>query len=84
MNTRRNRKRSQTRQKKKSENWLNQTSTSNRYTTQLDEESEDQQQKAGPENTLFYLQSVLVHPANCVKRSIQCHVEECSPALLCS
>jgi hypothetical protein len=30
----------------------------------------------------FYLQSVLVHSANCVKRHIQWHVEECSVVLL--
>jgi hypothetical protein len=30
----------------------------------------------------FYLQSVLVHSANCVKTCIQWHVEECSVALL--
>jgi hypothetical protein len=35
---------------KESEQWLNQTSTSNSYTALLEEESEDQQQKAGPEN----------------------------------
>jgi hypothetical protein len=35
----------------KSEHWLNQASTSNRYTALLDEESEDQQQKASLENT---------------------------------
>jgi hypothetical protein len=35
---------------KQSEHWLNQTSTSNRYTALLEEESEDQQ-KAGNENT---------------------------------
>jgi hypothetical protein len=34
-----------------SEHWLNQTSTSNRYTALLEEESEDQQHRAGPENT---------------------------------
>jgi hypothetical protein len=32
----------------------------------------------------FYLQSVLVHEANCVKKRIQWHVEECSVALLCN
>jgi hypothetical protein len=32
----------------------------------------------------FYLQSVLVHSANCVKTCIQWHVEECSLALLCN
>jgi hypothetical protein len=32
----------------------------------------------------FYLQSVLVHSANCVKIHIQWHVEECSVALLCN
>jgi hypothetical protein len=31
----------------------------------------------------FYLQSILVHSANCVKTCIQWHVEECSVALLC-
>jgi hypothetical protein len=31
--------------------WLNQTSTSDRYTALLKEESENQQHKAGPENT---------------------------------
>jgi hypothetical protein len=36
---------------KESEHWLNQTSTSNRYTALLEEESVDQQQKAGPEKT---------------------------------
>jgi hypothetical protein len=36
---------------KESEQWLSQTSTSNRYTALLEEESEDQQQKAGPVNT---------------------------------
>jgi hypothetical protein len=35
----------------KSEHWLNQASTSNRYTALLDEESEDKQQKACLENT---------------------------------
>jgi hypothetical protein len=30
--------------------WLNQTSTSNRYTALLEEVSEDQQHKTGPEN----------------------------------
>jgi hypothetical protein len=35
---------------KESEHWLNKTSTSNHYTALLEEESEDQQQKAGPEN----------------------------------
>jgi hypothetical protein len=38
------------REAKQSEHWLNQTSTSNCYTALLGEESEDQQQKAGPEN----------------------------------
>jgi hypothetical protein len=33
-----------------SEHWLNQTSTSNRYIAMLEEESEDQQRRAGPEN----------------------------------
>jgi hypothetical protein len=32
----------------------------------------------------FYLQSVSAHSANCVKRRIQWHVEECSVALLCN
>jgi hypothetical protein len=36
---------------KESEHWLNQTSTSSRYTAPLEEESEGQQQNAGPENT---------------------------------
>jgi hypothetical protein len=36
---------------KKNQHWLNQTSTSNCYTALLEEESKDQQQKAGPENT---------------------------------
>jgi hypothetical protein len=36
---------------KEREYWLNQASTSSRYTDLLEEESEDQQQKAGPENT---------------------------------
>jgi hypothetical protein len=36
---------------KESEHWLNHTSTSNRYTALLEEESEDQQQKVSPENT---------------------------------
>jgi hypothetical protein len=36
---------------KESEHWLNQTSTSSCYTAQLEEESEDQQQKAGPKYT---------------------------------
>jgi hypothetical protein len=36
---------------KESENCLNQSSTSNHYTALLEEEGEDQQQKAGPENT---------------------------------
>jgi hypothetical protein len=36
---------------KESEHWLNQTSTSNLYTALLEEESEDQHQKAGPEDT---------------------------------
>jgi hypothetical protein len=36
---------------KRSEHWFNQASTCNRYTALLEEESEDQQQKAGPENT---------------------------------
>jgi hypothetical protein len=31
----------------------------------------------------LYLQSVLVHSANCVKKRIQWHVEEYSLALLC-
>jgi hypothetical protein len=36
---------------KESKHWLNQTSTSNRYTALLEEESEYQQHKAGPDNT---------------------------------
>jgi hypothetical protein len=36
---------------KESEHWLNQTSTSSPYTAVLEEEFEDQQQKAGPDNT---------------------------------
>jgi hypothetical protein len=36
---------------KESEHWINQTSTSSRYTALLEEGSKDQQQKAGPENT---------------------------------
>jgi hypothetical protein len=32
----------------------------------------------------FYLQSVPVHSANCVKKRIQLHVEEYSLALLCN
>jgi hypothetical protein len=36
---------------KESEHWLNQTSSSNRYTALLEQESEDQQKKPGPENT---------------------------------
>jgi hypothetical protein len=36
---------------KESEHWLNQTSTYNRYTALLEEGSEDQQEKDGPENT---------------------------------
>jgi hypothetical protein len=36
---------------KESEHWLNQTSTSNLYIALIEEESEDQQKKAGPENT---------------------------------
>jgi hypothetical protein len=35
---------------KESEHWLSQTSTSSRYTALLEEESEDQKKKAGPEN----------------------------------
>jgi hypothetical protein len=35
---------------KESEHWLNQTFTSNRYAALLEEESEYQKQKAGPEN----------------------------------
>jgi hypothetical protein len=34
---------------KESESWLNQISTSSHYTALLEEESEDQQHKAGPE-----------------------------------
>jgi hypothetical protein len=40
-----------TKHSKESEYWLNQTSTSNHYTALLEEESEDQLYKAGPENT---------------------------------
>jgi hypothetical protein len=36
---------------KESERWLNQPSTSNRYTALLREESEDQQHKTDSENT---------------------------------
>jgi hypothetical protein len=36
---------------KQSKHWLIQTSTSDRYTALLEEESEDKQQKAGPEKT---------------------------------
>jgi hypothetical protein len=36
---------------KENEHWLNQTSTSNRYTALLEEECKDQQQKEGPGNT---------------------------------
>jgi hypothetical protein len=36
---------------KESVHWLNQTSTSSNYTALLEEESEDQQHKPGPENT---------------------------------
>jgi hypothetical protein len=36
---------------KQSQHWLNQISTSLHYTALLGEKSEDQQQKAGPENT---------------------------------
>jgi hypothetical protein len=43
---------------KESEHWLNQTSTSNRYAALLEEGSEAQQRKAGPENTPNILQSV--------------------------
>jgi hypothetical protein len=32
----------------------------------------------------FYLQSILVHSANCIKEHIQCYVEECSQGLLCN
>jgi hypothetical protein len=39
-----------TKHSKESEQWLNQTSTSNCYTALLEEESEDQQRKTGPEN----------------------------------
>jgi hypothetical protein len=35
---------------RESKHWLNQTSTSNRYTALQEEKSEAQQQKAGPEN----------------------------------
>jgi hypothetical protein len=41
----------QTKHTKESEHWLNQTFTSNRYTALLEEESENQPHKAGPENT---------------------------------
>jgi hypothetical protein len=41
-----------TRQCKESEYWLNQPSTSNRYTTLLVEESEGQQHRTGPKNML--------------------------------
>jgi hypothetical protein len=41
----------ETKHAKESEHWLNKTSTSNRYTALLVEESEDKQQKAGSENT---------------------------------
>jgi hypothetical protein len=37
---------------KESVHWLNQTSTTNHYTALLEEETEDQQHKAGSENTL--------------------------------
>jgi hypothetical protein len=40
-----------TKRNKDSEYWLSHTSTSNRYTTLLQEENEDQQHKTGPENT---------------------------------
>jgi hypothetical protein len=40
----------ETKHAKDSEHWLNQTPTSNRYTALLEEESEDQQQKAGHVN----------------------------------
>jgi hypothetical protein len=36
---------------KESEHWLSQTSTSNCYSALPEEESEDQQKKAGPETT---------------------------------
>jgi hypothetical protein len=39
------------RKAKGSEHWLNQTSTYNRYMALVEEDTEDQQQKAGPENT---------------------------------
>jgi hypothetical protein len=42
---------SQAKHAKESEHWLNQTSTSNRYTALLEEECEDHQQKAGSEST---------------------------------
>jgi hypothetical protein len=32
----------------------------------------------------FYLQSVPVYSANCIKTRIQWHVEECSVAILCN
>jgi hypothetical protein len=37
----------ETKHTKESEHWFNQNSASNRYTALLEEESEDQQQKAG-------------------------------------
>jgi hypothetical protein len=40
-----------TKHTKESVHWLNQTSTSSRYTALLEEESEDQHHRAGPENT---------------------------------
>jgi hypothetical protein len=41
---------SETKHTKENVQWLNQTSTSNRYTALLEEESEDQQGKVSPEN----------------------------------
>jgi hypothetical protein len=41
----------ETKHSKEGEHWLNQTSTSSRYTAVLEEEREDQQQKTGPDNT---------------------------------
>jgi hypothetical protein len=31
----------------------------------------------------FYLQCALLHSANCIKKIMQWHIEECSLALLC-
>jgi hypothetical protein len=41
----------ETKHSKESEQWLNQSSTSSCYTALLEEESEDQEHKAGSENT---------------------------------